>query len=121
MTTNSNDSIRFFLAFNDYNATEAQDVIQGNYSDVTVSDPIPLNLGNLQLDNITRIYRGDRTAIIQGCESTRGILFPPSVNTSTWGCLDYTIEVPISLMNTSPSNALLGVFFFLSSLRILLN
>jgi len=118
ITTKTNDSVLFFFISDSDSAMEVQGAIQGNCSDVTVGDPIPFNsTNNLQLDTVVQYYRGDSAAILlRGYDSTREssgspnfTSFPPSVNMSTWGCLNYTIGESIPLMGSGLSQSTAGL------------
>ena len=129
ITPNANHSAQFHFISDHQSATEVQSAIQRNCSDVTVGVPIPFNSTNdLRPDTVVQFYRGDSAAILlQGYDNTREIpgrpdlvpnpQFPPSVNMSTWTCLNRTVGESIPLMNAAPglfdSTPLLVFFFYL--------
>ena len=132
----ANHNAQFLLISDKYSAAEVRTAIMANCSSVKVGDPIPFNsTGDLRSDTVVQFYRGDSAAILlQGYKNTgelpgRSDLapnppFPPSINMTTWACLNHTIGGAIPLMNDasslSPPPAFLGVFilfiYFLQSI-----
>lgn len=117
---------------------QVQGIIWENCSDLTVSDLILFDsTNNLRLSTVIQFFRGDCVAtLLWGNDSAKEISEspnsipipnpPPSINTSTWGCLGYTTGESVPFMNPvsgiTLNTVVLGgpcVFFFLFVLLLL--
>lgn len=88
-----------------YTVGQVSNTLNDNCFGLTISDPILLNsTGNIRRGSVLQYYRGDSAAILlRGYEDAQGLPgnlpFPPSVNATTWACLNSTIASSIPLMS----------------------
>lgn len=133
ITFKANDALPFWLVSDGYSASEVKGAINSNCSDVAVGEPVPLNSKwDVQATSLVQLYRGDSAAVfLLGYNNTKespgspyvvpNPPFPPSVNMTTWVCLNLTIGESIPLLNAAssltPSIFMLWCFLLYSFLR----
>lgn len=122
ITPNTNSSTKLLFISDKYRVIKVQGAIRENCSDLTISDPILFNsTNNLPLGTVVQFFRGDNiTAVPWGNDSAKVTSPPPSIDTSTWECLNYTIGESMLFGNaassiTSSTTVLLGPRVFLIS------
>jgi hypothetical protein len=111
ITSRANGTLPFSFVSDAFTAGEVNGTIITNCIDAIVSDPIPFNsTGNIQPRSVVQYYRGGTAAILlQGYDNSKespsssnpvpNPPFPPSINITSWECLNSTIGESLPLMN----------------------